>query len=122
METFSAPVYSSPAWLQFGKRPLLVSNKEVFPSKKVASMPEHVTFDASKHLEFTPPSKLYTTKELGFSGSKGSSPVGVPEPFPLFSAEAIQQMRKEILNPEVRTKYEYSSNLAQCQLRGYAAE
>lgn len=61
-------------------------------------------------------------EELGFSGSKGVSPIGVSEPFSLFSAEAVQQMRKEILNPEVRKKYEYSSDLAQCQLRGYAAE
>lgn len=118
----SAPIPSSAAWFQIGKRPLLASNKEVFPSKKVASMPEFVTFDASKHLEFTPPSKLYTMEELGFSGSKGVSPIGVSEPFSLFSAEAVQQMRKEILNPEVRKKYEYSSDLAQCQLRGYAAE
>ncbi|KAK4867544.1 hypothetical protein LT330_001054 [Penicillium expansum] len=118
----SAPIPSSAAWFQIGKRPLLASNKEVFPSKKVASMPEFVTFDASKHLEFTPPSKLYTMEELGFSGSKGVSPIGVSEQFSLFSAEAVQQMRKEILNPEVRKKYEYSSDLAQCQLRGYAAD
>ncbi|QQK44749.1 Aminopeptidase 2 [Penicillium digitatum] len=61
-------------------------------------------------------------EELGFSGSKGVSPVGVSGPFSLFSAEAVHQMRKGVLNPEMGKKYEYSSNLAQCQLRGYAAE
>lgn len=60
--------------------------------------------------------------ELGYPGSKGVSPIGVSEPFPLFSAKAIQQMRAEVLSPEVRQKYEYSSDIAQCQLRGYAAE
>lgn len=118
----SASVTSTPACFQLGKRTLLASNKEVFPSRKVASKPEIVTFDASKHVEFSPPSKLYTMEELGFSGSKGVSPVGVSGPFSLFSAEAVHQMRKGVLNPEMGKKYEYSSNLAQCQLRGYAAE
>ncbi|KAJ5608159.1 hypothetical protein N7537_004778, partial [Penicillium hordei] len=76
------------------------SNKEIFPSKKVISVPEIVTFDTSKHLEFIPPSKLYTIEDLGFSGRKEVSPIGVSERFSLFSAEAVQQMRKEILNPE----------------------
>ncbi|EKV19773.1 hypothetical protein PDIG_01140 [Penicillium digitatum PHI26] len=40
-------------------------------------------------------------EELGFSGSKGVSPVGVSGPFSLFSAEAVHQMRKGVLNPEM---------------------
>jgi hypothetical protein len=58
----SAPVPSSPAGFQLYKQPLLVSNKEVFLSKEVRSMLELMTFDASKNVEFTLPSKLYTVK------------------------------------------------------------
>ncbi|RAK80693.1 uncharacterized protein BO72DRAFT_370715 [Aspergillus fijiensis CBS 313.89] len=81
-----------------------------------------VAFDPSKHLDHTAPSKVYSMKELGYSDSRGVSPVGVSEPFPLFSAEAIQKMREEVLSDEVFMKHKYSSDLAQCQLRGYAAE
>ncbi|RHZ72986.1 hypothetical protein CDV55_108867 [Aspergillus turcosus] len=40
----------------------------------------------------------------------------------MFSAEAIQIMRKEALREEVFAKYHCSSDLAQGQVRGYAAE
>ncbi|KAL2833433.1 hypothetical protein BDW59DRAFT_169101 [Aspergillus cavernicola] len=83
---------------------------------------EKVSFDPFKHLNHTPPSKVYSMEELGYPESCGVSPNGVSEPFPLFSAEAIQQMRKEVLSDEVFAKWKYSSELAQCQLRGYAAD
>lgn len=81
-----------------------------------------IRFEASKHLNFTPPSKVYTMKELGYDDNVGVSPVGVSEPFPLFSEEAVQQMRKEVLSEKVWSHYRFSSNLAQCQLRGFASE
>lgn len=81
-----------------------------------------VAFQPSRHLNYTPPSKVYTMNELGYPDSRGVSPVGVSEPFPLFSGEAIEQMRKEVLSDEVTTKFGHSSDLAQCQLRGFAAE
>ncbi|KAL4781204.1 hypothetical protein BJX76DRAFT_350350 [Aspergillus varians] len=83
---------------------------------------EKVSFEPSKHLNYTPPSKVHSMEELGYSESRGISPIGVSEPFPLFSADAIQQMRKEVLSDEVFAKWKYSSELAQCQLRGYAAD
>ncbi|KAL2852867.1 hypothetical protein BJY01DRAFT_259690 [Aspergillus pseudoustus] len=87
-----------------------------------SSTPEKVPFEPSKHLNFMPPSKVYSMEELGYPQSRGVSPIGVSEPFPLFSAEAIQQMRKEVLSDEVFSKWKYSSELAQCQLRGYATD
>ncbi|RHZ58849.1 uncharacterized protein CDV56_107140 [Aspergillus thermomutatus] len=83
---------------------------------------EFVEFDPAKHLDFTPPSKVYTMAELGYPERRGISPVGVSEPFPMFSAEAIQIMRKEALGEDVFAKYHCSSDLAKGQLRGYAAE
>ncbi|OJD25475.1 hypothetical protein ACJ73_03159 [Blastomyces percursus] len=83
---------------------------------------EPVRFDAQKHIQYTAPLKVHTMKELGYSDDVGVSPIGVSEPFPLFPPEAINQMRKEILNKKVWERYQFSSNLAHCQLRGYAAE
>ncbi|KAL4798909.1 hypothetical protein BDV19DRAFT_402186 [Aspergillus venezuelensis] len=87
-----------------------------------SAIPQKVSFEPSKHLEFKPPSKVHSMKELGFAEDRGVSPIGVTEPFPLFSAEAIQQMRNEVLSDEVFAKWSYSSELSQCQLRGYAED
>lgn len=113
------PVPTTPGNLQVTGE----QTKEKHPTVTVMGLEqEDVTFDPSKHLEYTPPSKVCTMSELGYPESRGVSPIGVSEPFPLFSAEAMQQMRKEVLSDEVFAKYQYSSELAQCQLRGYASE
>ncbi|EXJ53594.1 uncharacterized protein A1O5_13161 [Cladophialophora psammophila CBS 110553] len=79
------------------------------------------TFDPEKHLNYQPPSKIWTMKEIGFA-EKGVSPNAVSEPFPLFTEEAIQQMRAEVLSKPVWDNCKYSSELAHCQLRGFAPE
>ena len=77
-------------------------------------------FDPKKHLAFRPPSKVYSMKDIGLPEDKGISPVAVSEPFPLFTEEAVMRMRAEVLSESVMKNCQYSSNLAQCQLRGYA--
>lgn len=79
-------------------------------------------FDASRHLAYTPPSKIYTMKELGLPENQGISSTAVSEPFHLFSEEAVQRMRQEVLNPEVLNNCRYSSNLSHCQLRGFVSK
>lgn len=100
---------------------LQLNGSETPPKSPVSETPQ-VTFDPAKHLQHTPPSKVYTMNELGYPNSRGVSHVGVSEPFPLFSEEAVEQMRKEVLSQEVKAKHEYSSELAQSQLRGFAPE
>ncbi|KAJ4387447.1 hypothetical protein N0V93_008039 [Gnomoniopsis smithogilvyi] len=78
------------------------------------------TFDPSRHLRFAPPSKIHSMEELGFDRDIGVSPVAVSEPFPLFSQEAVARFREEVLSDEVRNNFKVSSNLAHCQLRGFA--
>jgi len=87
----------------------MISNKE----------PQKLAFDPDKHLNFKPPSKIYTMKEIGME-DKGVSPNAVSEPFQLFTPEAIKQMRDETLREEVFENCQYSSNLAKGQLRGMA--
>jgi len=77
-------------------------------------------FDPMKHIDFSPPSKIYTMRDLNLPEDSGVSPVAVSEPFPLFTQEAIHRMRAEILSKDVWDNCQYSSNLAQCQLRGFA--
>lgn len=80
----------------------------------------HVEFDPQEHLAFKEPPDLITMEELGYAKDVGVSPVAVSQPFHLFSHSAVQQMREEILSPRVMSEYQYKSNIAACQLRGYA--
>ncbi|KAH8693614.1 hypothetical protein BGW36DRAFT_345295 [Talaromyces proteolyticus] len=98
------------------------SGRYVVPIHETLSSLERIPFDPSKHIEFSPPSKTWTMQELDYTEGQGISVVGVSEPFPLFSKEAVMQMRAEILSEEVWDKYQFSSNLSHCQLRGYVPE
>jgi hypothetical protein len=79
-------------------------------------------FNPTTHLNFTPPERITMMTELGFSKDLGISPVAVSEPFQLFSHEAVQQLRREVLadDPELMANCGYASNIAASQLRGYA--
>lgn len=79
-------------------------------------------FDPKKHLNFTPPAKTLTMSDLKLPEGTGVSPFAVSDPFQLFTQEAVQRMRAEIFSKEVLENCKYSSNLAQCQLRGFAAK
>ncbi|KAK7916817.1 hypothetical protein PG985_010425 [Apiospora marii] len=92
----------------------------VEPAKQEAAPLGNESFNAGQHLGFKKPPKVYSMKDLGLPENTGISPVAVSEPFPLFTQEAVMRMRKEVLCPEVLQNCKYSSNLAQCQLRGFA--
>lgn len=65
-----------------------------------ARMIKKETFDPERHLQLEPPSRIYTMKEIGLEG-QGISPVAASEPFPLFTPEAIKQIRAEIFSEPV---------------------
>lgn len=98
----------------------LTSSNSQLPAM-VTSNPPQVKFDASKHLCHVAPAKVYTMEEIG-RGGEGISPNAVSVPFPLFTEDAIKQMRSEIFSKDVLENCQYSSNLAACQIRGYAAK
>ena len=79
-------------------------------------------FDPEKHLNYKQPSKIHTMADLNLADGIGVSPVAVSEPFQLFTEEAVGRMRAEVFSKNVWEKCQYSSNLAQCQLRGFAAK
>lgn len=77
-------------------------------------------FIPSKHIQYEEPTRIHTMEDIGFPASNGVSPVAVSEPFRLFSEDAVNIMRDEILDPEVQAKYSYTSDIAPRQIRGYA--
>jgi hypothetical protein len=83
------------------------------------TIPRKVSFDPSQHLTFQDPDKIWTMEDIGHP-NVGVSPIAVSNPFPLFSKEAIMQMRDEILSDAVQQNCKYQSNLAASQLRGFA--
>ncbi|KAF2474733.1 uncharacterized protein BDR25DRAFT_384101 [Lindgomyces ingoldianus] len=97
-------------------RPIIEHATIQKPAQKV------VKFDPKKHLAYTPPSQIVMMKDIGYPEDVGVSPVAVSQPFQLFSHEAIEHMRMEIFKPEVTEHCSYSSNIAACQLRGYASK
>lgn len=81
-----------------------------------------VEFLPAEHLAFEKPPEIIKMTDIGYAEDTGVSPVAVSQPFQLFSKSAIQQMRDEVLSPQVMTEYQYKSNIAAMQLRGYAAK
>ena len=77
------------------------------------------TFNASKHISFTTFPKTYKLGDLGYANDHGISNVAVSKPFPLFTRDAVEAMRREALAPGIQARYAFSSNLAPLQLRGY---
>lgn len=99
-----------------------IKRKRSAPLDDMASkIPHGPAFDPAKHLNFEFPGKIWTMEEIGFV-DKGVSPIAVSEPFPLFTEEAVKQMRAEVLSKPVWENCKYSSNLAKCQLRGFAPQ
>lgn len=88
----------------------------------VMAAPDDIVFSPEDHLSFTSPPKVLTMKDLGLPENTGVSPVAVSEPFQLFTEEAVKRMRTEVLSKQVWENCQYSSNLSQCQLRGFAPE
>lgn len=74
-------------------------------------------FDPEKHLNFQAPASIYTMEQIGLKGH-GISPHAATEPFPLFTEEAIAQMRAEIFDEKVLAECQYSSTFNKNMVRG----
>ncbi|MCJ1307897.1 hypothetical protein MMC25_001545 [Agyrium rufum] len=91
-------------------------------TNKIESTMAEGVFDPSQHLSFKAPSRVYTMDDIHLPRDTGVSTFAVSEPFPLFTTEAIKRMRSEVLTEKVFANCKYSSNLSQCQLRGFASQ
>lgn len=82
-----------------------------------AQISDKEPFDPKKHLNFQPPSRIYTMEEIGLQG-QGISPNAVTAPFQLFTEEAIRQMRAEIFSEPVLEDCQYMSDFVKNTIRG----
>ncbi|KAI5783557.1 hypothetical protein EDC01DRAFT_663554 [Geopyxis carbonaria] len=76
-------------------------------------------FNPAQHIAYHTLPERYTMAELGLE-NKGISPIGVSEPFELFTPDAVRTMRNEVLSDEVWDNCRFASSIAACQLRGMA--
>lgn len=93
----------------------------------------NVEFDPEKHLNYYAGdlmskhkfnnTRRLTMEELGLTNKHQISHIGVTDPFPLFTEEAIYIMKQEILSKEIFLKYARFSNSSStgrdCSIRGY---
>lgn len=77
-------------------------------------------FDPSQHLVGNLPANKLSMEDLGLPNDIGVSPFAVSDLFQLFSAEAVEIMRKEIFG--VPDRFKFRRNIAECQLRGYTEQ
>ncbi|KAL4757016.1 uncharacterized protein BDW70DRAFT_153700 [Aspergillus foveolatus] len=95
-------------------RPSSELPQSLIQGAKVAKKEE---FDPERHLNFQPPRSIYTMDQIGLKGH-GISPHAASEPFPLFTQEAIAQMRAEIFDEKVLADCQYSSTFNKHMVRG----
>lgn len=88
---------------------------------EVARATPKIEFDAKKHTCFEPPTRRYTMEEWGYGG-QGISPVASSDPFPLFTPEAVQQVRRELFSKSVLSNCQFGSTFTQNMIRGYSRE
>jgi hypothetical protein len=79
------------------------------------------TWNAERHLAFEPPANITTMEEIGLQG-QGISPNAVSDPFPLFTKEAMLQMRREVFSDQVLNECRYSSDFIANMVRGMGHE
>ncbi|KAF2166798.1 hypothetical protein M409DRAFT_22852 [Zasmidium cellare ATCC 36951] len=78
-----------------------------------------VEFDANKHLAYSPPCSDVQMHDLGYPPTELSS-VAHTQPFPLLSAEAILQHRRELFNKETLDNCMHHTRPGSIQIRGAA--
>lgn len=82
-----------------------------------AKIAKREAFDPAKHVNFQPPASVYTMEQIGLEGH-GISPHAATEPFPLFTREAVEQMRAEIFDEKVLAECQYCSTFNKNMVRG----
>lgn len=93
---------------------------ETFRPKKTAQVQQpSVRFDASKHLNYSPPASVLTMQDLALEPTP-LSPVATTDPFPLLSHEAVLAHRAELFSAPVLDNCLHSTRPGSCQLRGMA--
>ncbi|GAP93116.1 putative 2OG-Fe oxygenase superfamily protein [Rosellinia necatrix] len=113
------------------KAPKVIGPKVKKATRPTTAIPEYlieearnvpvIQWNAEQHLTCKVKPNVTTMKELGLEGH-GISPVAVSDPFPMFSKEAMMQMRREIFSQPVLENCRYSSDFIANMVRGMGWE
>ncbi|KAK2589679.1 hypothetical protein QQS21_012641 [Conoideocrella luteorostrata] len=111
--------------------PHVIGPKQTVVSRPTVPIPQEIIVDAratpaeawnpEKHV--APKSKVvqHLMKDIGLEGH-GISPVAVTDPFPLFTKDAILQMRREIFSESVLRNCRFRSDFNANMIRGMGHE
>ena len=83
---------------------------------------DDTAFNPDEHLIFSPPSNTWTLADMELEYENPMTPFALSGDFPLFSADAIGEMRSELLSFTVRDKFHKSNSIVSYQLRGMVPE
>lgn len=113
------------------KAPEVVGPKQKKARRPTVDMPQFLIDEARKtkptawnpaeHLAYEPPANIVRMKDIGLEGH-GISETAVSDPFPLFSREAIMQVRREVFSDEVMANCRYGSDFTANMVRGMGPE
>ncbi|KAF9874000.1 hypothetical protein CkaCkLH20_08372 [Colletotrichum karsti] len=82
---------------------------------------KRVRWNAKEHLAFEPPKNIVTMKEIGLEGH-GISKNAVSDPFPLFTKDAMLQMRAELFDDWTLENCRFATDLTPNLIRGLKPE
>lgn len=107
--------------------PMVVGPTTTAPTRPTDPIPQYLIdeakatqkedFEAAKHLNFEPPNRIITMEELGLGGC-GISPNAVSDPFPLFTEDAVKQIRAEVFSDESLEHCQFASTFCKNMVRG----
>jgi hypothetical protein len=81
-----------------------------------------VHFDPAKHLRFQPPERVYSLEELKYPLKQAVGTVAATDPFPLFTTEAVTEMRRQLLAPRTIKNCMTYTRHGSVQIRGAAPQ
>ncbi|KAB8275404.1 hypothetical protein BDV30DRAFT_225154 [Aspergillus minisclerotigenes] len=113
------------------KAPFVEGPKLKKPARPSQDLPLHlieearrtkrVSFNPKEHLAFEPPQHITMMRDIGLEGH-GISPNAVSDPFPLFTKEAMLQMRAELFSEWSLENCRFGSDLTPQLIRGLSPE
>lgn len=107
--------------------PMIVGPTTTSPTRPTDPIPQYLIeeakttekqiFNAREHLNFQSPHRIVTMEELGLQGC-GISPNAVSDPFPLFTEDAVKQIRAEVFSEESLEHCQFASTFCKNMIRG----
>ena len=84
--------------------------------------PQRVHFDPKIHLRFDLPEKVYTLEDLKYPFKQQAGNVAATDPFPIFTREAIVEMRRELFAARTFQNCMSKRRAGSVQIRGAAPQ